>query len=509
MHFAAHPADTLPTLEPAGALVVFAFDPPLDGAAARIADVKLAGAVGALASAGDFAGKPKELAVLYPGSTGLAPRIVLAGLGARGKATLEGLRRAAGEATKRAQGLRVAHVAIWAHDELLALAGGDPERLARELLEAADLAAYVDRTFKTKRDDEGRPGAEDVARISVHGSTAHRPALERAAKAATATSRAIRTARDLGNLPPNECFPRLLADRAAAMARDVGLGCRVLDEIELERLGMGALLGVGRGSVEPPRLIVLEHEGGRAGERPLVLVGKGVTFDTGGISIKGSDKLEEMKFDKCGACAVIGALEASARLGLGRRVIGLVPAAENMPDGNAQRPGDIRRALDGQTIEIVNTDAEGRLLLADALAYACREYAPEAIVDLATLTGAVVVALGAVHAGLFANDDTLAAELARAGERTGERLWRLPLDPDYDELLKSPYADMKNIGGRWGGAISASMFLQRFVKSPVPWAHLDIAGTAWTTEPRPYYAPGATGFGVRLLVDWITARIRA
>jgi leucyl aminopeptidase len=271
---------------------------------------------------------------------------------------------------------------------------------------------------------------------------------------------------------------------------------------------MGALLGVAQGSTEPPKLIVLEHRPADVasdGTAPVVLVGKGITFDSGGLSIKPADAMEEMKFDKCGGCAVIGAMEAVARLALPIHVVGIVPAAENLPSGTAQRPGDVRRALDGQTIEIINTDAEGRLILADALAYAVSRWKPRAVVDLATLTGAIVVALGGVHAGLFANDEALAGELRCAAAGTGERLWPMPLDDDYDERIKSAVADVKNTGGRPAGAVTAARFLLKFVKD-APWAHVDIAGTAWTTEERPYLLKGATGYGVRLLVEWLRAR---
>jgi leucyl aminopeptidase len=321
-------------------------------------------------------------------------------------------------------------------------------------------------------------------------------------------AKGVQTTRDLANLPANEGTPSVLAARAHEVAKETGLRCEVLERTDMQRLGMGALLGVALGSDQPPKLIILEHRpaGAKNDGKPIALVGKGVTFDAGGISIKPADGMEEMRFDKSGACTVIGAMEALARLAVPLHVVALAPATENLLGGSAMKPGDVLRAVDGQTIEVNNTDAEGRLILADALAYAVERWKPSAIVDLATLTGACVVALGHLYAGLFGNDDALAGELRCASAGTGERIWPLPAhDDDYDERLKSYLADMKNSPGRPGGAVTAARFLKKFVKE-TPWAHLDIAGTAWTTDELPYHAKGATGFGVRLLVDWLRSK---
>ena len=307
----------------------------------------------------------------------------------------------------------------------------------------------------------------------------------------------IALTRDLGNLPANHCTPAHLAATAQALAQEYGFDCEVLEVPEMEALGMNALLAVGRGSRQAPKLIVAHYRGGKEGEAPLVLVGKGITFDSGGISLKPGADMDEMKYDMCGAATVLGVLKACAALQLPLNLSVIVPTAENMPSGDATRPGDIVTSLSGQTIEILNTDAEGRLILCDALTYAER-FAPKTVIDVATLTGACVVALGHVASGLFANDEALAHELLAAGEAANDRAWQLPLWDDYQELLKSPFADMANIGGRWGGAITAACFLSRFTKK-YEWAHLDIAGTAWKSGAD----KGATGRPVSLLAHYL------
>ncbi|MGE0357563.1 MAG: leucyl aminopeptidase [Burkholderiales bacterium] len=324
---------------------------------------------------------------------------------------------------------------------------------------------------------------------------------EVAAQRARAIAQGVSLARDLGNLPANVCTPAYLAGEAAGLAKEHGLHCEVLEQKELEKLGMGAFLAVARGSREPPKLIVLTHRGARKkDEAPVVLVGKGVTFDTGGISLKPAPEMDEMKFDMCGAASVLGTMKAVALMKLPLNVIGIVPATENMPGGNAVKPGDIVKTMSGQTVEILNTDAEGRLILCDALTYAER-FKPAAVVDIATLTGAMVIALGHVATGLFANSDPLARELLHAGEASWDRAWHLPLWNDYQEALKSNFADIPNIGSRAGGSITAACFLERFTKA-YPWAHLDIAGTAWKSGAD----KGATGRPVALLANFLTRR---
>jgi len=499
-------------------LAVALFSDAKDGAAAKAANAFTGGAAAALFEAGDFAADARELAVLYPRIAGGPKRLVLMGLGKREKADFETLRRAVGTLVARAKALRSGSIAVHVPAEVAdALAARLPAgtapgyKLGRAIFDAAFLRAYEFDVYQPKKREERqkRAGAADIASVTASVAGAAAEGLKEAAKVSHILERAVKTARDLGNLPGNEGTPSILASRVRGMASATGLRVEVLEPAQMQQIGMGSLLGVAKGSDEPARLIILEHKPAGArneGKGPIALIGKGITFDSGGISIKPADGMEEMRFDKCGGAAVVGAMEAIARLEIPLHVVGLVPAAENMPSGKSMKPGDVLRAMDGQTIEINNTDAEGRLVLADAMAYAVERFRPSAIVDLATLTGACVVALGSQYAGLFSNDEALSGELQCASAGTGERIWPFPAhDDDYDEKIKSWVADMKNSGGRPGGAITAARFLKKFVKD-TPWAHLDIAGTAWTTEELPCYTKGATGFGVRLLVDWLKAK---
>ncbi|MDT8363635.1 MAG: leucyl aminopeptidase [Nitrosomonas sp.] len=329
------------------------------------------------------------------------------------------------------------------------------------------------------------------------------PVVENALQQGIATAHGMNVAKDLGNLSPNICTPAYLAEQAVNMAKTYKLKCTVLEEKDMEKLGMGALLAVARGSRQPAKLIALEYRGGEKMEKPVVLVGKGITFDTGGISIKPSPDMDEMKYDMSGAASVLGTLTAVAEMKLPINVVGIIPAAENMPDGQATRPGDVVTTLSGLTVEILNTDAEGRLVLCDALTYAQRNYKPEAIIDIATLTGACVIALGHNATGLFGNDESLVQDLLQAGEQTYDRAWQLPLWEEYQELLDSNFADIANIGGRWGGAVTAACFLSRFTEK-CRWAHLDIAGTAWKSGKE----KGATGRPVPLLTGFLAALAR-
>ena len=313
----------------------------------------------------------------------------------------------------------------------------------------------------------------------------------------TAVVTGVEYAREWGNRPANHATPSLLAGAAKALAKYPGIQCKVMGPPEVSRLGMGAFMAVAQGSHEPLRLIELRYSGAAKTQAPVVLVGKGITFDTGGISIEPAPEMDEMKFDMCGAASVLGVFRALAELQPSINVVGLIPACENMPDGRAIKPGDVVTSMSGQTIEILNTDAEGRLVLCDALTYAAR-FKPTAVLDIATLTGACVIALGGVRTGMFASDDALANSLMAAGEASDDLCWRMPLDDDYAEGLKTNFADVANVGGRPGGAISAAKFLQRFVEG-VPWAHLDIAGTAWKGGA----AKGATGRPVGLLVHYL------
>ena len=309
----------------------------------------------------------------------------------------------------------------------------------------------------------------------------------------------VELTRELVTEPANIIYPESFVERVSKRLDGTGVKVRVLDEAEMKALGMGALLGVAQGSVRPPRLLVMEWNGGKAGEKPTAFVGKGVTFDTGGISIKPAAGMEDMKWDMGGAGAVAGAMFALARRKAKANVVGICGLVENMPDGNAQRPGDVVTTMSGQTVEVINTDAEGRLVLCDCVTWVQKEYAPTAIIDLATLTGAMVISLGHEQAGIFSNDDGLAAKLIAAGDASGDKLWRMPLGPAYDKLIDSPIADMKNVGPREGGSITAAQFIQRYVDKGTPWAHLDIAGMAWSSKPGQTWDKGATGYGVRVL----------
>lgn len=365
--------------------------------------------------------------------------------------------------------------------------------VAQAICEGIRLGGYAFTRYKT-----GDSKPKEI-HICLRGK--HRHAAERT----QAITSAVLFARDLSHEPANVINPATLAETASEIARQFGLGFRVVDSNELRASGAGAILGVGSGSKTPPRLILLEYPGNGASpeEKPVVLAGKAITFDSGGYSLKEASGMVGMKYDKCGGAAVIATLRAAAELKIKTPVVGIIGAAENMISSEAYRPDDILTALNGKTIEIISTDAEGRLVLADTLAFAQRAYQPRALIDLATLTGGVVTALGHVRAGLLANDDALAGALTRAGEETYERLWRLPLDEEYSQNIKGDDADIKNSGGREASTITGGAFLQEFIETGTAWAHLDIAGTATTNKDLPYAPKGATGFGVRLLIRYL------
>jgi leucyl aminopeptidase len=355
------------------------------------------------------------------------------------------------------------------------------------------LRAYRFDRYKTKKKDED---GELTAAISI--AVADVAAAKKAFAPRSNITDGVMMARDLVNEPPNILYPEEFAKRAAAAMRKLDVEVDVLDTAAMKKLGMGALLGVAQGSERPGRTVVMRYNGGKRGEQPVAFIGKGVCFDTGGISIKGAASMEDMKGDMGGAACVVGLMQALAARKAKVNVIGAIGLVENMPDGNAQRPGDIVTSMSGQTIEIINTDAEGRLVLADVLWYVATKYKPKFMIDLATLTGAIMVALGTEHAGLFSNNDELADRLIKAGQETGEKVWRMPLGPEYDKLIDSQFADMKNTGSRHGGSITAAQFLQRFVND-IPWAHLDIAGTAMGAPKSEINQSWGSGYGVRLL----------
>jgi leucyl aminopeptidase len=367
----------------------------------------------------------------------------------------------------------------------------------RQAALVAQQTVYRFDQFKSKKDKVRRPLRKLTFIVDRRNELA---TAEEALCEGQAIAEGMSLTKDLANLPGNVCTPSYLAEIAQQLAAEHKIECQILEREEMAALGMHALLSVAKSSHQAPKLIVLQYKGGKSDEKPVVLVGKGVTFDSGGISLKPAADMDEMKYDMCGAASVLGTIKAAALMKLPLNLTVIVPSTENMPGGGASRPGDIVTSMSGQTIEILNTDAEGRLLLCDALTYAAR-FEPDTVIDVATLTGACVIALGHVATGLFANNDTLARELEHAGDEAHDRAWQMPLWNDYQELLKSPFADMANIGGRWGGSITAACFLARFTKKYV-WAHLDIAGTAWTSGAD----KGATGRPVPLLVHYLLKR---
>jgi leucyl aminopeptidase len=443
-------------------------------------------------SRSDLTGELYEVFAVPLGGTGFAAsRAILVGAGKRADFTLERLRRVATVAGLSARQRRATRLAFACRGgaELLDV----PARLAQVVAEGIVLANYDGRAYKTT-DTKPRLFLDQVE-IQVAGQEVA-DAVARGALLGEWTNQA----RALANAPGNELTPRAVAERALALAEPTGLAVEVLDEAEIARLRMGLLLGVGQGSAEPPRVVVLRHDPPDAPPGVVLgLVGKGITFDSGGISIKPAENMHRMKDDMSGGAAVVCAMAAIARLGVKVRCVGVVPLAENMPGGRAMKPGDVLTGASGKTVEILNTDAEGRLALGDAVWYA-RERGATHIVDVATLTGACVVALGKTTSGLFGTPESWVGHVRRAGERAGERLWPMPVYEDYAELLKSDIADMSNTGGRPGGAITGALFVKAFA-GELPWAHLDIAGTAWADEATPYQPAGATGVGMRTLVE--------
>ncbi len=446
-------------------------------------------AVEAVLKSDKFHGKLSETFLLPIGSQW----VVLVGVGKKEKLTLEKIRQAGASATRR---MLAAGFASFARG-LLQVAGAGAQEVAQALAEGTLLGTYAYQELKTLSPEEKR--SVKAITVVVANKKDEAP-VKRGIQQGQVIAEAVSWARDMINRPANKLTPTIMANEAKAAAKRFGFRCRSLTPAALRRLGMNALLGVARGSVEPPRFIIAEYRGKGAGtKRPIVWLGKGITFDSGGISIKPADKMEQMKYDMSGGAAVLGAVRAVAALKLPVHVVGLVPATENLPSGSAQKPGDVVRALGGKTIEVINTDAEGRLVLADALGYAKR-YKPEAMVDLATLTGACIVALGQHCMGLMTNNGKLAEKVKKAGEKVGERAWELPLWPEYTEAIKSDVADVKNVGDGKAGAITAAAFLKEFA-GEAPWVHLDIAGVAWADADKGYLRKGATGVGVRLLVE--------
>jgi len=489
---------TNPVRDRGGCVVVGVFRGRRLSPSAQALDAACGRALSRLLRRGDLSGRIGHN-LLLPSLPGVrAERVLVVGCGEERELDDGRYRKAVAQAAE-------ALAATGARDALVYLAElkvgeRDTYWRCRALVESWRDALYRFERLKSKPEQP----APALKRLTVNvAGRGERATAERAASHATAISDATDLARDLGNLPGNVCTPSYLAEEARKIARrHRSVQVKVLGEAQMKRLGMGNLLSVTRGSREPARFVILEYRGVRSERKPVVLVGKGVTFDSGGISIKPSAAMDEMKFDMCGAASVLASVQAAAALRLKLNLVGLVPATENLPDGNASKPGDVVTSLSGQTVEILNTDAEGRLILSDALTYAER-YKPEVVLDMATLTGACVVALGHHASGLFSEDDALAEALLAAGAYSGDRAWRLPLWDDYQEALKSNFADMANVGGRDAGAVTAACFLARYAKA-YRWAHLDIAGSAWTSGNK----KGATGRPVKLLLQYLLDRGR-
>lgn len=471
------------------------------GGATGAVDKALGGQITDLIASGDFKGKLNDTALLYTRGHIPAKRVLIVGLGKQEQFDLDKVRQVAATAARKARSLGVTQYATILHGA--GAAGLDATQAAQALAEGTILSQYrfTQHMTEKKNGEDGRE-LEKVSIVVMSEETAQQ--AKEGAAAGVEIAEAVNWARDLVNQPANYATPSILADEARRMAKTYGLKFQVLGPAEMRSLGMGALLGVAQGSAQEPRFIILEHNGRSDDPAPVVLIGKGLTFDSGGISIKPSEGMEKMKGDMAGAAAVFGAMRAAAALKIPRRVIGLVPATENLPSGTAYKPGDVLKAITGKTIEVISTDAEGRLILADALGYAQR-YRPAGVVDLATLTSSCVVALGTFVAGLFSNNDALAARIEEAAKATNEKVWRMPMWDEYAEQIKSDVADVKNTGGRPAGSITAAKFLEKFAED-MPWAHLDIAGPAAAEKDSPYQPKGGTGFGVRLLVqmlrDW-------
>lgn len=474
----------------AGCVVVGVFDSKKLTAAAASLDAVSKGAIKSAVSSGDITGKLGSTLLLHSVNGVVAERVLLVGLGAEASYGDSAYCRAATAAFKALKSTGVTDVVI-------PVASATTKEMAFKVEQSAVGAISAAYRYTATKKLDGKVGKSVT--FFINGKYDEK-AIKAAIKHGEAIGEGMNLTKMLGDLPPNIATPAFLASTAKDLAKDYKFKCTVLEKKEMEKLGMNTLLSVSKGSYLPPKFIVLEHNGGKKGAAPVVLVGKGITFDTGGISLKPASEMDEMKYDMCGAGSMIGVMKTVGMLKLPLNIVMLVPTCENMPGGNATRPGDIVKSMSGQTIEILNTDAEGRLILADALTYAER-FKPDCVVDAATLTGAMVVALGHVTTGIFSSDDKLGAELVAAGNTAHDKAWLLPMGEEYDEGLKSNFADIPNIAGRAGGSITAACFLARFT-GKYKWAHMDIAGTAWNSGKE----KGATGRPVPLLAKFLMNR---
>ncbi|TEU05026.1 MAG: leucyl aminopeptidase [Dehalococcoidia bacterium] len=481
---------------PLGAIIVNLFEGVKNpGGATAAVDKALGGLITQLIAEGEIKGKRNEITLIHSMGKIAPERVVVAGLGKEEEITLSVIRGVAAEACRFLRRVGATQVATIAHGA--GVGGIDAEKSAQAVTEGAMLGLYTFRKHQTKEAEEG----EIEQLLIVERDEEKLAALERGCAGGRIMAEATNLARDMANEPANYMTPTHMAEVAQRVADEWGFECRILEQADMERLGMGALLSVARGSRQPPKLILLNYKGGDPAKSPLGLVGKGITFDSGGISIKPSEGLGDMKGDMAGGAAVIAAMRAIGELRPKVNVTALVPATENLPDGAALKPGDIVQASNGKTIEVVTTDAEGRLILADALCYA-RKLGLSPVVDVATLTGACHIALGDLCTGAFGNNQELVDRVIKAGEEAGEYIWQMPMYEEYKEQNKSDIADIKNSAGRWGGAITGAQFLAEFVEE-TPWVHLDIAGPSHAEKDRTYLVKGATGVAVRTLANLI------
>jgi len=486
------------TKHPAKAIIINLFEGvKRPGGATGAVDKALDGGISALIADGETKGKASEVTLVHSLGKITSPRVLVAGLGKQEKFDLNTIRNLMGTSLRRARGTGATSVATILHGA--GIAGLNPEECAQAIAEGAVMGSY---RFRRYKDNTNGDEPKEVETLSiVEADKAKLDAVRRGVERGQILGQAANHTRDMANEPANALPPAELAERAEALAADAGLQCEVLNEGQLKQLGMGGVLGVGSGSANPPRFIILKYRGGRKAENGMALIGKGITFDSGGISIKPAAGMEAMKGDMSGGAAVIAAMWALGKLKPKINVTALVPTAENMPSGSAIRPGDVLRAMNGKTIEVINTDAEGRLILADAICYARKEKLSP-LVDVATLTGAMQIALGPSATGFMANDDSLAAAISQAGDTSGELMWRFPLIDEYREGLKSNVADIKNTGNRNGGAISAAKFLHFFAED-TPWAHIDMAGTDDSDKEKGIYVKGSTGIPTRTLINLV------
>ena len=486
------------TKHSAKALIVNLFDGvKKPGGATGAVDKALGGGISQLIAEGEIKGKPGEVTLVHSLGGIPSPRVLVAGLGKQDKFGANVIRDLMGTALRRARATGATNVATILHGA--GIAGLDPAACAQAIAEGAVMGSY---RFRRYKDNSNGDDPKEIGTLTIVESDKSKlAAIRRGVERGRIMADAANHTRDMANEPANALPPVKLAERAQALAKDAGLECEVLDEKQLKKLGMGGVLGVGSGSTNPPRFIIIKYRGGKASANGMALIGKGITFDSGGISIKPAAGMEAMKGDMSGGAAIIATMWAIGKLKPKLNVTALVPTAENMPSGTAIRPGDVLRAMNGKTIEVINTDAEGRLILADAICYA-RQEKLSPMVDVATLTGAMQIALGPGATGFMANDEALATAISKAGDTSGELMWRFPLIDEYKEGLKSNVADIKNTGNRNGGAISAAKFLHFFAED-TPWAHIDMAGTDDSDKDKGIFVKGSTGIPTRTLINLV------